>query len=74
MTLVRARVYESDPIITVVERLNPDDALSPYYQIPDHLVTVFETADRQFTAARKAIEDYISVHRLTEHDPSWMDA
>lgn len=74
MTVVRARVYESDPLVTFVDRLDPDDTFSPYHELPDHLVTVFENADRQLTAARKAIEDYIAEHQLTEHDPSWMDA
>jgi hypothetical protein len=74
MPTVRARVYEADPLVTFVDRLAADDELSPYHLLPEHLVEAFETADRQLTEARTAVEKYIADNRLTEHDPAWTEA
>jgi hypothetical protein len=74
MTTIRARVYEADPLVTFVERLDPNDDHSSYHEIPAHLVDAFESADQQLTAARKAVEAHIAEHRLQEHDPSWMES
>lgn len=64
MTTIRANVYESDPLLTFIERVSPE-SWTDYYDLPEELVVAFEAAEKQITAAREAIEEYIRVNRLT---------
>lgn len=63
---VRAHVYTSDPLVTFVERLRPDDAYQDFYELPDDLVSWFESSESSLTQARQAIEKYIADNKLTE--------
>jgi hypothetical protein len=63
---VRAHVYTSDPLTTHVERLRPDDAYQDYFDLPDDLVSWYESSQDSLIQARQAIEKYIADNQLTE--------
>ena len=70
---VRANVYESDPLITFVERLRDDDVDTDSYELPDDLVSWFESSERSLSMARAAVEKYIVDNKVAKQDATWAD-
>lgn len=63
---VRANVYESDPLVTFVQRIGADDEWSDYYELPAELVDAFDAAEKALIEARRAVEKHITENRLTK--------
>lgn len=63
---VRVRVYESDPLITFVDRAGE---LEDYYEIPAVLVDKYEAAERERKASVEQIEKYIRDNNIPKIDP-----
>jgi hypothetical protein len=62
--MIRVNVYESDPLVTFVEPLDPADTWTDYYELPQELVHAAVKAEREHLDAAQAVKDYIAAHRL----------
>ncbi len=69
---VRAQVYQRDPLLTFVEPLDPDDALSSFYELPTGLVHAAVEAEAAFHRAVEAVEQHIADNKLEKQEgPGW---
>jgi hypothetical protein len=66
---VRVHIYQTDPLITVADRVDADDEWSPYYEIPAALVEAYERAEKAYDLARDAITEHVEANHLAETDP-----
>lgn len=62
--LVRASIYESDPLDIYVRRVADDDQWTDHYELPEELLAQFEAAEAAIDQARAAIRAYIADNKL----------